>query len=480
MQTLEQIVSSFQSWCPVGDYWTLRVVDENTESLCVRQGVMQPVEMVKSRGVFITVLHGNSVGYGATSNVTLDGMKQAFSQARNWAKMSAGNTLIRNEFIEKNKSQGRYYTPVKTSWDSMTLNEKIDLLNDACSALKIDKRIVDWHASLGRQENQSILINSEGGRIEQIFHYVFPSLVAVANQGSQTQVRTGAGTGSGRQGGLEQITLLGFPDQAPHIAQQAIELLSAPECPCETMDLVLLPSQMVLQIHESIGHPLELDRILGDERNYAGTSFVTLEMLGQFKYGSSELNVTFNPTFPDQIATYGYDDEGVHAHKEYIIKDGVLLRSLGSSVSQARAGGIPGVANARACSWNRAPIDRMANLNVEPGNLRLEDLVSGIERGVMMDTNRSWSIDDSRNKFQFGCERAQLIENGELTEVVRNPNYRGISSNFWRSLDGVGDARTFEVSGVINCGKGEPNQSIYVGHAAPACRFRNIEVFGGG
>jgi predicted Zn-dependent protease len=244
------------------------------------------------------------------------------------------------------------------------------------------------------------------------------------------------------------------------------------------MDLVLAPDQMMLQIHESIGHPLELDRILGDERNYAGTSFVTLDMFGSYRYGSELLNVTFDPTRSEELASYRWDDDGVEAERVHLIERGILKAPLGSVISQTRAGRA-GTANARATSWNRPAIDRMANLNVEPGESTLEELIAGVERGVLMRTNRSWSIDDSRNKFQFGCEVGRRIENGELKELVKNPCYRGISATFWRSLSGVGDTSTLEVLGTPFCGKGEPNQVVRVGHASPACRFRSVDVFGG-
>jgi predicted Zn-dependent protease len=244
------------------------------------------------------------------------------------------------------------------------------------------------------------------------------------------------------------------------------------------MDLLLAPDQMVLQIHESIGHPLELDRILGDERNYAGTSFVTADMFGTFRYGSELLNVTFDPTVPGQLASYGYDDDGTPATRQYLIEDGILKRGLGGAVSQERTG-LAGVANSRASGWNRPPIDRMANLNVEPGDSTFDELVASVEHGVYLQTNTSWSIDDSRNKFQFGCEYGQLIEDGEIVGTVRNPGYRAISRTFWRSLRGVGDADTFKVMGTPNCGKGELNQMVGTGHASPACLFGDVEVFGG-
>jgi predicted Zn-dependent protease len=282
-----------------------------------------------------------------------------------------------------------------------------------------------------------------------------------------------------RQGGWDVLEDLGFWQAPERISEEALELLAAPDCPTGAMDLLLMPDQMYIQIHESIGHPLELDRILGDERNYAGTSFVTPDMFGTYQYGSKLLNVTFDPGIAGETASYAFDDDGTRATKQFLIREGRLERGLGGATSQSRIN-IPGVANSRACNWNRPAIDRMANLNIEAGDASLEDLIAQVEDGIVMETNTSWSIDDSRNKFQFGCERARLIKNGEVGQVVKNPNYRGISATFWRSLKGLGDAATVRVMGTPTCGKGEPNQAIRVGHATPVGLFENVQVFGGG
>jgi predicted Zn-dependent protease len=202
-------------------------------------------------------------------------------------------------------------------------------------------------------------------------------------------------------------------------------------------------------------------------------------MFGTYQYGSRLLDVTFDPTRANEFASYGFDDDAQPATRQFIIREGKLERPLGGTLSQHRVGGIAGVANSRAQSWNRPPIDRMANLNMEPGDKSLDELVSGIESGVMMRTNTSWSIDDSRNKFQFGCELGQVIEDGQLKGLVKKPNYRGISASFWRNLSAVGDASTLAVLGTPYCGKGEPNQVIRVGHASPAAVFSGISVFGG-
>ena len=322
-------------------------------------------------------------------------------------------------------------------------------------------------------------LTSAGGEVVQRYRFVMAGMSVTAHADGDTQTRTLNGyRGLAQQGGEDMLGRFSFVGAGARVADEVLQLLLAPNCPTGTMDVLLMPDQVVLQVHESIGHPLELDRILGDERNFAGTSFVTLDMFGAYRYGSDLLNVSFDPTLPEELASYAFDDDGTQAEKTYLIRKGILERPLGGTISQARAG-LPGVANSRADNWNRPPIDRMANINLEPGDDTLPEMIAGIERGVLMSTNSSWSIDDSRNKFQFGCEWGQLIENGKLTTVVKNPNYRGISARFWRNLTRVGDAATLQVLGTPFCGKGEPSQVIRVGHAAPACVFTAVDVFGG-
>ena len=476
--TPENMIKTFKDVVPAVDYWSLRLVIDNSESLQVRQGVVQPPHISQSRGAHVTLSTGDGFAYGATSTLTASGFKQCIEQALRWTKSSAKHGLFKAGDIPRPQQSGKFDSVVTQAWGSTSFNDKIHLLQNINQQLKLNDSIVDWQAYLNRTEVLSLLITSDGIEIEQSFDYVYPGFEAVANKGSQTQIRSGGGWGSARQGGLEQLASFHFPDAAQQCAEEAIALVDAPECPNDTMSLLLLPSQMMLQIHESIGHPLELDRILGDERNYAGTSFVTTDMFGSYQYGSDLLNVSFDPALEGELASYAFDDDGTPATKELLIKAGLLQRPLGGSVSQMRAD-MSGVANARACDWNRPSMDRMANLNIEPGTSSMNEMVSGIENGVLMDTNNSWSIDDSRNKFQFGCELGRIIKDGELKEIVRNPNYRGISANFWRNLSAVGNHDTFEIWGTPNCGKGEPNQVIQVGHASPACVFDNIEVFGG-
>jgi len=471
--TLQQ---RFSKALPAGiDEATIRVFDEESEWLVVARGTPEPVHSSFDSGAMVTVWAGGGTGIAATSDLSESGLRTALAEAKRWAEATAGRAIpIAAPGLTHH---GEYASPLERSWSELDLAGRLELIRTVETQLKVDDRIVDWRASLGRRDVRSLLISSAGGSIEQTFNFVYPMLSATAASDSDAQSRTyGRGSYCG-QGGMEVLDRYGFSQAAPRIGQEAVALLEAPNCPTGTMEILVAPDQMILQIHESIGHPLELDRILGDERNYAGTSFVTPDMFGSFQYGSELLNVTFDPTVPGQLASYAFDDDGTPATRQHLIKDGVLVRPLGSATSQSRSG-MEGVANSRACSWNRPPIDRMANLNVEPGTSSLDDLIGGIEYGVFMHTNNSWSIDDSRNKFQFGCEMGQVIRDGELAETVRNPGYRGISRNFWRNLSGVGNQDTFAVMGTPNCGKGELNQVIGTGHASPACQFSNIEVFG--
>ncbi len=460
------------------DFWSLRFVDEFTETYCVRKNIPQPLAITSDHGVMASVYVDGGYGYAATVDTSPAGLRDALDRAAGWARASSARSLTDSRSLPQPASRGEYASP---SFDARlpTHAQWFDLLRKVASDAGCDPRIVDWEASVDVQRTTQRLVTSSGGDVVQRFGSVVPSLAVTAHADGVTQQRTLNGQrGICQQGGIEVLERFGFADCGRKVADEALELLTAPNCPTGKMDVLLMPDQMILQIHESIGHPLELDRILGDERNFAGTSFVTPDMIGSYRYGSALLNITFDPSRPEELASYGWDDDGSRAERTYLIRDGILERPLGGAISQARSG-LAGVANSRAENWNRPPIDRMANLNLEAGDASFDELVASIGHGVMMETNLSWSIDDSRNKFQFGCERGRIIENGKLGQVVKNPNYRGISANFWRSLARVGNGDTLRVLGSPYCGKGEPSQIIQVGHASPACVFTGVEVFGG-
>ena len=460
------------------DYWSLRFVEESCESFRVRKNVAQPWSVSTDRGVMASVYADGGYGYAATADTSPDGVRDALRRAAGWARATARHALADSRAWPRPAPRGDYASP---SLDARlpTRREWYELLQQESNEAGCDSRIVDWEALVDVRHATHRLVTSEGGDVLQRYRFLYPSIGVTAHADGVTQQRSLNGErGICQQGGTEILARFRFTGGGRRIAEEALELLAAPNCPSGRMDVLLAPDQMVLQIHESIGHPLELDRILGDERNFAGTSFVTPDMFGTYRYGSDRLNITFDPTRPEELASYAFDDEGTPAERTWLIRNGVLERPLGGAISQVRAG-LPGVANARADSWNRPPIDRMANLNLEPGDASFDALVAGIEHGVLMETNSSWSIDDSRNKFQFGCERGRIIEDGTLGHVVKNPNYRGISALFWRSLARVGNADTVNVLGTPFCGKGEPSQTIRVGHASPACVFTGVDVFGG-
>ena len=478
-----QIQSLFKALKSDVEFFSLRYVDESSETVGVRQGIALPFKRSHENGAMLTVIHGGGMGYAATSDLSQHGLQTALDHARHWAAQTAKHAIVAFEAPRHTIPGGEFAAVLGTPLPQY--RELLELLYAEDRAAQIDARIVDSIVSLDLRDAEHHFLTNQGGDVKQRYRFVLPNIQVTASDGRQTQVRSLAGQYNGycQQGGFDVIVRSGLIGGGVRVARDAIALLEAENCPSGSMDLLLMPDQMMLQIHESIGHPLELDRILGDERNFAGTSFVKLDMFGSYRYGSELLNVTFDPTHRQQYASYAYDDDGVPATRQHLIQNGVLQRALGGSFSQRRAREIgvvvEGVANTRASNWNRPPIDRMANINVEPGDATLDEMIASVERGVLMRTNVSWSIDDSRNKFQFGCEFGQMIENGKLTRIVKNPNYRGISANFWRSLRMVGDAGTFEVMGTPFCGKGEPSQTIRVGHASPPCLFSQVDVFGG-
>jgi predicted Zn-dependent protease len=476
----ETIAQRFRRLAPSGlDHASLRVVEEHSSTTRVRQDVVEPADRSVDRGGMVAVLSGDGIGYAATSDLSDAGLRAAIDRAVEWARLSRGRSVF-GTAPTLPKATGRYASATARPL-ALSAADRLDLLMRESKACRIDDRIVDWEASLWTVRSRQLAASADGGETLQEYDFTIPALHVVAHAEGLTQIRSWGGRDNGycQQGGAEVIDRSGFVGSGRTTAEEALQLLGAPNCPSGKFDVLLMPDQMMLQIHESIGHPLELDRILGDERNYAGTSFVTLDMFGAYRYGSKLLNVTFDPSRGEEFASFAFDDEGTRATREFLIRDGLLLRPLGGTLSQQRVArlrsDLPAVATARSCSWNRPPIDRMSNLNVEPGDSTLAAMIAD---GILMKTNASWSIDDSRNKFQFGCEWGQRIRDGRLAEVVRNPNYRGISATFWRSLSMVGDASTMEVMGTPYCGKGEPNQAIRVGHASPACRFDGVDVFG--
>jgi predicted Zn-dependent protease len=475
MSNLKNLLNSLKI---EADYISLRSVYNKNVNISVRDEILEGVSSSEDHGLMVEVMIDGQIAYGATNSFEPSEVLRCALKAKQSALMAKRFGLFPFSEHVRPKVVGEYQSPASHGIEHFKPAELSELLMSLSSAMKIHEHVISRSASFSLTETESHMVATNGSDVFQKIIRSSISLGATAASDKVSQRRT-FGDDQSSQSGLERLDTHKLLLAAERIANEALALLEAPECPSETLDLLLAPDQMYLQIHESIGHPLELDRILGDERNYAGWSFVKPSDFGSLQYGSKLMNVTFDPTVIGQNASYFADDIGAIATREYLIRDGILERGLGSLESQKRLN-LPGVSSQRATSWNRAPIDRMANVNLEPGTSSMEEMFASIERGVFMQTTRSWSIDDYRNKFQFGCEHGQLIENGKLTTLVKNPNYRGITAPFWNQLKMVGDKNTFQVGGLTNCVKGEPNQVIHVGHASPVCLFSKIEVFGGG
>lgn len=486
--TLKQALDSVSSsHFGKADWVGFREVREVTTERYIRDGKPQGNDTCETHGVMAEVLVDGQFGYASTPRLDPESLVAAAQKARTQAEKAARYAIHRFSAEQRPRVTSAYESPVKNALPGKSPGELNELLVQISEKLKISPKIIRTEAFARTVEMDLRFVSSNGSEASQTFSLISTDFQATAQDGPVVQKRTNGGLrGRSYQGGWEYFLTPTLWDDVRRVAEQALELVAAPECPTAEMDLVLAPDQMMLQIHESIGHPLEIDRILGDERNYAGWSFVNLEDFGKLQYGSQLMNVTFDPTVAHEFASYAFDDIGNPARREYLIRDGLLVRGLGSLESQARARSrghshFEGVANQRSSSWNRAPIDRMANINLEPGpaGTTFEKILGEVQDGVWMESNRSWSIDDFRNKFQFGCEFARRIRGGKLAEVVRNPNYRGVTVPFWTRLKRVGDTSTVGVYGTPYCGKGEPNQAIRVGHSSPVCLFEKIEVFGG-
>ncbi|MFZ4761140.1 MAG: TldD/PmbA family protein, partial [Burkholderiaceae bacterium] len=375
----------------------MRLVDDRAERLLVRRSIVHPIEMWRDRGAMVTVWRRGGTGYCASADLSVAGLSRAAAIADHWASLVERHGVFDEVLDLRTVPEATPLAPGPSA-DGEALPGRaalLDLLRAESDAMRVDPRIVSWAARLQVTQRSRWQYVDGVLRSQSNQRFVEPNLEATAAIGPVSQTRSLAGQYNGfcRRGGFEVIRASGLVGGGTRIAAEALELLAAPDCPTGCMDLLLAPDQMMLQIHESIGHPLELDRILGDERNFAGGSFVTPDMFGHYAYGSPLLDVTFDPDVPGELAGYAADDDGEAARKVWLIRGGVLQRPLGGAMSRARAAArgiaLEGTANSRAVGWHRAPIDRMANLNVEPGTSSFDAMVASVERGVLMRTNVS-------------------------------------------------------------------------------------------
>jgi TldD protein len=369
-----------------------------------------------------------------------------------------------------------YATPVRIDPFGVPLERKIEVLLAADAAMHVPG-VTTRQGSLGAVRHRQLFASSEGSRIEQTIIETGGGLDATATGDGEVQNRSFPNS-FGRQqltAGWEAIEEMDLAANAGRIAEEAVALLRADLCPEGSMTVILDATQAALQVHESCGHPTELDRVLGYEAAYAGTSFLMPDMLGSFRYGSEHVTISADATSPRGLGTFGYDDEGVAAQRTLLIDQGIFSGYL-TSRETATSLNVPSGGTVRAESWNRLPLIRMTNINLEPGTSSLEAMIAGTEHGVYLETNRSWSIDDRRLNFQFGTQAGWEIRDGKRVRLVRNPLYSGSTPQFWNSCDAVAGPSEWRMYGVINCGKGQPGQLIHVGHGAAPCRFQDVAV----
>ena len=456
------------------EYADARVVLKRDQLVATRNGRVERVSDSESEGIGVRVLLGGAWGFACDRRLTGEAARDAARRACDFARAAPGVHTRRLAPLEPRPAT--YRTPIDRDPFDVSIADKIDLCLRADEALAAEDVLVRQAMARAQREHK-LLLTSEGTEVEQeLFESGGGIDCSAARDGVfQTRSYPSAHVGSSCQAGWEYVEGLDLVGQAPRIAEQAAALVRADECPSAITTVVLDGDQVALQVHESVGHPTELDRVYGTEASYAGTSFVKPQDLGSLRYGAEHMNVTADPTTPGGLGSFAFDDEGVPAAPTPVVEAGVLTGFLTSRETAARIGAGRG-GSMRADGWNRMPLVRMTNLHLEPGEGDLDDLIADVDDGIYMETNRSWSIDDKRLNFQFGTQMSWEIKRGRLGRLLRDATYTGITPEFWSGLDAVAGADSWRLYGLTNCGKGQPGQSAHVSHGASPARFRNVQV----
>ena len=457
-------------------YADLRFVQTEEENIEVENGILSSYNVSTNRGVGIRVLANGAWGFAASNNLDKISLQETAAKALDIARASA---LTKKEDIRlayEDKHIDTYITPIVKNPFQISPSEKIDLLVRSTKTMVKDK-VKKSEGSLNFYMTHKIFISSEGSEIEQTIFESGGGIAAYAIGEGDFQKRSYPSSFGGDYAtrGYEFIEEMNLLENAERVTEEANQLLAAPPAPEGIRDIVLGGSQLALQVHESCGHPVELDRVLGKEISFAGGSFLTLDKLNHFTYGSPEVTIVADATVPGGLGTFGYDDEGVPASKSFLVNKGKFVGYL-TSREDAFKLGLKSNGAARAENWNRIPLVRMTNINLLPGNLELDKLIGDIKEGLYLDDNKSWSIDDKRLNFQFGTEIAREIKNGKLGKIYKNAVYQGITPEFWKSCDGISSEKYWHVWGVPNCGKGQPEQAMHVAHGTSPARFRKVKV----
>ncbi|MBA2372712.1 MAG: TldD/PmbA family protein [Chloroflexi bacterium] len=459
-------------------YADARVVRRLDESISIKTGRVEGVASGESEGFGVRVLVDGAWGFASSHALTATEADRIAGEAIRIARASA--TALREPAVldDRPPANGRFETPVEEDPFEISLDTKIGALLAADVAANRVKGIVFTESMYAAQREWKTFAATDGSYTEQVITHVGSAVEANAVDGDEHQRRSYPDSGGGWQAaGYEYIRRLDLLGRAEPLAAEAVELLTAPQCPSGRFTIVLDPSQLYMQVHESCGHPAELDRVFGTEASYAGTSFLTTDRLDEgFRYGSDLIDIVADATAAGGMGTFGWDDEGVAAQAVPLVRNGIFVGYLSSRETAPRIGRRSGGAM-RADGWNRLPLIRMTNINLlpQPG-MSLDEIVQDTDDGLYFASNRSWSIDDRRLNFQFATEVAYEIKGGRKGRLFKNPTYTGITYEFWRSCDAVGDERSYVMLGTPNCGKGEPGQTGHVGHGVPGARFRDVQI----
>jgi len=460
------------------NYADIRVVHNRTENISVRDGVVESLDFAETEGFGVRVLLGGAWGFASSRDLSPAEVDRVTDLAFEIARASA---LVSGDGVDLGPavtSHGVYITPVQVDPFTVSLEDKLALLMAADVAMGKERGVRTRRSAISLMREDKTFANTEGAFTEQTILETGGGIQATAVGNGEVQVRSYPNSFARQQvtGGWEELLRWDLPGNGARVASEAVALLTADPCPSNlTTTLILGGSQLGLQIHESCGHPTELDRVYGSEAAYAGTSFLTTDKLNTLQYGSPIVNLTADSLRPQGLGTFGWDDEGVPAQSTPLVKDGLFVGYLMSRETASRLGKTSN-ACMRASGWNRIPIIRMVNVSLEPGNWSFDNLVADTDDGIYMELNRSWSIDDKRYNFQFGTEIGYEIKNGKLGRMLRNCTYTGITPEFWNSCDAICDAENWVMWGTPNCGKGQPSQVAHTGHGASPARFRNVKV----
>lgn len=461
------------------EYADLRYIEMKSNKLGLKNKVINLLTEEESNGIGLRVRVKGAWGFAGISVDHLNEVDELalINEALSLAKAASKVQKQQKELAATEVYESTYRVKVVEDPFRVPLKEKIDLLQNALTAMAKNSQVVLCEGNIEHRWERKIFYSSEGSKLEQEFYITGGGIAALASDGKERQSRSYPMTFGGNyaQKGFEFIRAMQLKKEAQRVGEEASALLTAPQCPSGNMTLILGGSQLALQIHESCGHPIELDRVLGTEAGLAGTSFLTTDNLNKLRYGSEKVNLTADATIEGALGSFAFDDEGSKAQRIEIVKNGIFKNYLTSRESAPFIGANSN-GTMRAMGWQYLPLVRMTNINLEPGEESLQQLISGTENGVWMDNIKSWSIDDKRINFQFGTELGWLIKNGEIKGLVKNPTYTGSTVAFWNSCDGVASADEWQLWGVPNCGKGEPVQAATVGHGNSYARFRDVKV----